>query len=156
MMRLLLLTTLGIAMIACDAPQVQTTSAGTGEMVSDATSRTVSWGQRRGLISWVELQDDAELLDPYESDPAGLPPGAVMVPATVAVVDLPLVDSPSIGGERATVTFVVAPGTIPGWPKCDTVRMTYDSYVNLFKAGQDHTLVFLSDGDFYGILGVAF
>jgi hypothetical protein len=78
------------------------------------------------------------------------PQDAVRVTVKVIDVNLPTINSPSILGERATVTFSLSPGSIASHPTCQLIRMKFDPYANPFREGDAHVLLFLPDGSFWG------
>ncbi|MGD0770925.1 MAG: hypothetical protein ABSB42_22305 [Tepidisphaeraceae bacterium] len=78
------------------------------------------------------------------------------VEVIVESIELPLVNSPSIIGERASVHFTVKRGDVPAYPECIGIRLTFDSYVNPFSVGKHFTFQFLPNGDFWGIRELPF
>jgi hypothetical protein len=73
------------------------------------------------------------------------------VRAIVDYVELPMFNSPSIAGERAAVTFSVERGSVPAYPECVQIRLTFDPYANPFVKGKHFTFQFHPNGDFWGI-----
>lgn len=72
----------------------------------------------------------------------------------VTDVSLPLFRSPSISGDKATLTARVPRGAIPGQPNVSSVALKYDCDGGMrdVEEGSTITLLFVADGRFYGVL----
>jgi hypothetical protein len=122
---------------------------GCGSPVSNLTSPSSprSWEElhlsyARRLQHWRMSEGHATVDQP--------PADSFRVPAKVDRVQVPFLNSPSIAGETATVTFRIPSGSLPFAPQCGRILLRFDPSVNPFMEGATHTLVFLPDGRFWG------
>lgn len=79
-----------------------------------------------------------------------IPDGAVPVHTRVYEVHAPLVDSPSLVGERSVVIFQILPGNeVPGRPRATRIALQYDS-AN-FQPRGPAVFWFTATGEFFAI-----
>jgi hypothetical protein len=84
------------------------------------------------------------------------PSDLVRIHCRVGRADLPLFDSQSVGGDRSTALMDLLPGEqIPASAGTKQVRLHYNSgdLRAPFKVGDHRTLLFTTDGRFYGLAG---
>jgi hypothetical protein len=77
-----------------------------------------------------------------------------LVRGQITDVSVPWLHSPSLIGDKATVTASVPQGAIPGRPEISSVALKYDcdGVLNRVEEGSTITFVFLPDGRFVGVL----
>ncbi len=112
-------------------------------------------GKRELALSWNKKHAKANFATGRLEDTA-TPANVVRVRASVTQVALPFPDSPSIAGERASAVFSVTAGSVPTYPDCTQLKLSYDPYHNPFVVGRTFTFLFLPDGRFWSIDGVRF
>jgi hypothetical protein len=85
--------------------------------------------------------------------PSNLAPAAVLVTGAVQRVELPLVNTPSIAGDKAKCIILVPVDAIPAHPDCSKVALHYDSdgWLQGIKEGTQLVLRFKKDGRFDGV-----
>jgi hypothetical protein len=82
-----------------------------------------------------------------------LPSEVMLVTGAVQRVELPLVNSPSLAGDKATCILLVPARSIPAHPDFSRVALHYDNHGWLqdLKPGTKLVLRFLKDGEFDGV-----
>jgi hypothetical protein len=77
----------------------------------------------------------------------------VFVTGTVQRVELPLVNSPSLVGDKATCRLLVPADSIPGHPEFCRIALHYDNHGLLqgLKPGTQLVLRFQKNGEFDGV-----
>jgi hypothetical protein len=106
-------------------------------------------------LSWGNRPSRPEVQKGVVEYPAP-PSDIVAVDGEVVSVRLPMLNSPSVAGERASVSIRVSPGSVPAFPEMRMVTIRFDPYANPFRKGQKQVLLFLPNGMFWGIDGVRF